>query len=176
MIFSRPNHRARVFSHVFSGALLAFVLLVSLGGRPAGADEAALREAEALANITAADATMAPILAMMRERLITILTAAGAPSVDEAGKIVDTLLMPEFRAGLPDLKHQIAMIWAGALSAADLRAVTAFYQTPAGQHLLAATPAITGKSIQAGMIWGQKIARDAVQKHADELRKRGIRV
>ncbi len=156
-------------------AVLA-LMLAAIAPRPAGADEAAMREATALADLTASEATMAPVLALMRERLITILTAAGAPSVDEAGKIVDTLLMPEFRAGLPDLKHQIAMIWAGALSAADLRAVTAFYQTPAGQHLLAATPAITGKSIQAGMIWGQKIARDAVQKHADELRKRGIRV
>lgn len=156
-------------------AVLA-LMLAAIASRPAGADEAAMREATALADLTASEATMAPVLALMRERLITILTAAGAPSVDEAGKIVDTLLMPEFRAGLPDLKHQIAMIWAGALSAADLRAVTAFYQTPAGQHLLAATPAITGKSIQAGMIWGQKIARDAVQKHADELRKRGIRV
>ncbi|MGC8524714.1 MAG: DUF2059 domain-containing protein [Acidibrevibacterium sp.] len=171
MMPSPPLLRAALRRAAFLALMLA-----AIASRPAGADEAAMREATALADLTASEATMAPVLALMRERLITILTAAGAPSVDEAGKIVDTLLMPEFRAGLPDLKHQIAMIWAGALSAADLRAVTAFYQTPAGQHLLAATPAITGKSIQAGMIWGQKIAREAVQKHADELRKRGIRV
>ena len=71
-------------------AVLA-LMLAAIAPRPAGADEAAMREATALADLTASEATMAPVLALMRERLITILTAAGAPSVDEAGKIVDTL-------------------------------------------------------------------------------------
>ncbi len=155
---------------------LALLMLAALAPRPAGADGAALAEARQLADITASEGAMAQVMAMMRERMITIITAAGAPSAEEAGKIVDTVLMPEFHAALPDLKRQMAAIWVGALSAADLHAVVAFYQTPAGQHLLAALPAITGKSIKTGMIWGQKTAREAVEKHADELRKRGIRV
>ncbi len=155
---------------------LALLMLAALAPRPAGADGAALAEARELADITASEGAMAQVMAMMRERMITIITAAGAPSAEEAGKIVDTVLMPEFHAALPDLKRQMAAIWVGALSAADLHAVVAFYQTPAGQHLLAALPAITGKSIETGMIWGQKTAREAVEKHADELRKRGIRV
>lgn len=162
--------RARFFS------LAILIALAAFAPRPAGADGAALAEARVLADLTASEATMAQVMAMMRERLITILIAAGAPSADEAGKIVDTLLMPEFHAALPGLKQQVAEIWASALSASDLATVVAFYQTPTGQRLLAALPAITGKSVQAGMIWGQKTAREAVEKHADELRKRGIRV
>ena len=157
-------------------ALLTLALLAALAPRPAGADGAALAEARMLADLTASKTAMAQVMALMRERLITILIAAGAPSAEEAGRIVDTLLMPEFRAALPALRQNVAEIWAGALSAGDLHAVVTFYQTVPGQHLLAALPAITGKTVQAGLIWGQKIAREAVEKHADELRKRGIRV
>ncbi len=157
-------------------ALALLSSLATLAPCAAGADDAALHEAETLADITAPEATMSQILGLMRERLITIIAAAGAPSTEEARKIVDDVLMPDFHAALPALKQQIAAIWAGSLSADDLRATIAFYRTPAGRHLLAATPQITTKSFQVGAMWGQKIARDAVQKHADELRKRGIRV
>ncbi len=155
---------------------LALAVAAALAPRPAGADGAALAEAGKLADLTASETAMGQVMAMMRERMITIIIAAGAPSAEEAGKIVDAVLMPEFHAALPTLKQQVATIWAGALSANDLHAVVTFYETPAGQHLLAALPAITSKSIEAGVIWGQKTAREAVQKHADELRKRGIRV
>ena len=44
-------------------AVLA-LMLAAIAPRPAGADEAAMREATALADLTASEATMAPVLAL----------------------------------------------------------------------------------------------------------------
>jgi hypothetical protein len=39
----------------------------------------------------------------------------------------------------------------------DLKAANAFYGSPAGQHLLAATPQLMRESMQIGQAWGQKV-------------------
>jgi hypothetical protein len=155
-------------------ALAALALLAPV--RAAPADNGAQQEALQLADLTGSDAVTNRVMLAMRSQMIQIITAAGAKSEDQAKDIVDNLLMPEFRADLPELRQQMATIWAEALSAADLHAITQFYSTQAGKHFLAAMPEITEKSIQTGINWGQSAARAAVQKHADELRKRGIRI
>ena len=49
----------------------------------------------------------------------------------------------------------------------DLKAMNAFYQSPAGQHVLAATPQIVTESSQIGQQWGRVLAL----KIASELEK-----
>ena len=39
----------------------------------------------------------------------------------------------------------------------DLKAANAFYASPAGQHLLAATPQLMREIMQIGQAWGQKV-------------------
>lgn len=159
------------------GFFAPLLLVALLAPRPAApADDTARQEALQLADLTGSDEVTNRVMTAMRGQMIQIITAAGAKSQDQATSIVDDLLMPEFRADLPQLRQQMALIWANTLSADDLHAIIQFYTTPAGKHLLAAMPDISTKSIQTGIAWGQNVARQAVQKHADELRKRGIKI
>ncbi|WP_276968704.1 hypothetical protein, partial [Metallibacterium scheffleri] len=98
-------------------ALAALALLAPFSAAPA--DNGAQQEALQLADLTGSDAVTNRVMAAMRGQMIQIITAAGAKSEDQAKDIVDNLLMPEFRADLPQLRQQMATIWADTLSVAD---------------------------------------------------------
>ena len=55
-----------------------------------------------------------------------------------------------------------------------MHALRDFYQTPLGKKLIAVQPTVFAESTAAGRVWGERVARDALAKHADELRKRGV--
>ena len=57
----------------------------------------------------------------------------------------------------------------------DLRALRNFYASPLGQKLLRTQPLVQQQGLQAGLAWGQKIFQDSVDRHADELRARGLK-
>jgi hypothetical protein len=111
----------------------------------------------------------------MRNQLIQATIQASGKSVDDAAKIVDEVLMPDFNAALPDLTASLILPWAANFSAADLKGLREFYATPLGQRLLKTIPAVNQQSLQAGQTWGQKTFQEAVKKHADELRSRGLK-
>lgn len=46
----------------------------------------------------------------------------------------------------------------------DLRAVNAFYSSPAGQHVLKTLPQIMNESMAIGQQWGQKIGEQAARE------------
>jgi hypothetical protein len=50
----------------------------------------------------------------------------------------------------------------------DLRAVNAFYSSPAGQKILATLPQIMQESMAAGQAWGQEVAKKAAEEIAAE--------
>jgi hypothetical protein len=50
------------------------------------------------------------------------------------------------------------------MSHADVRALLAFYRTPAGQRFLLKSPEITADSFAVGQAWGQKLERQIAKK------------
>jgi hypothetical protein len=50
----------------------------------------------------------------------------------------------------------------------DLKAVNAFYESPAGQKLLATLPQV----MQIGQAWGQKIGKEAADEAEKEMKKK----
>lgn len=61
-------------------------------------------------------------------------------------------------------------IYQKTLSEKDAAAIIAFYKTPAGQHLVAATPEIQKEAFEAGVEAGEKVARQVLESHAIEIR------
>ncbi len=53
----------------------------------------------------------------------------------------------------------------------DLKAVNAFYSTPAGQHLLTSMPAVMQESMAIGQTWGQQAAQDVMKALEAEKKK-----
>jgi hypothetical protein len=64
----------------------------------------------------------------------------------------------EKEMNVEDLVNKMVPLYAKYYTLDDLKAVNAFYQTPAGQRVLAATPQIMRESMQIGQDWGRGVA------------------
>jgi hypothetical protein len=64
--------------------------------------------------------------------------------------------------------EKIVPIYDKYYSVDDLRAVNAFYSSPAGQKIIATLPQVMHESMTVGQEWGKKVAQDAIQELAEE--------
>ncbi len=135
--------------------------------------DAAHREAAELFTATGGETLMQRMLDAVHGQLAGIIVQRGKSQAD-ATAIVDEVLMPEFKAHLPELRPAMIEIWADNLTVDEMRTVRAFYDTPAGRKLLEKQPLIFQQASAVGAAWGQRVARDALRNHADELKKRGV--
>jgi hypothetical protein len=154
---------------------------------PAASPEAH-KEAAALTEMIGVSKQTQQLIGIMRNQMIQLVMRAGAKSPDgdptkppqmmkpeDASKIVDELLMPDFIAQQNDLTNQIVDVWANNFSIDDLKALRAFYTTPLGQKLITTLPAITQQGMSAGQAWGQRVYQATIQKNKDALVARGLR-
>jgi hypothetical protein len=82
--------------------------------------------------------------------------------------------MPEFRAGAGEFPEFFAGLYAQRLSVEEMRELARFYRSPIGQRLLAITPEITAAITPIAAAWGQRVVQQALTKHRDALRQRGL--
>lgn len=81
---------------------------------------------------------------------------------------------PEFwerlaaKMDVKDLEEQFFPIYDKYYSLEDLRAVNTFYETPAGQRVLASMPEVMREAMQAGQEWGRKMSAQAAADLAAE--------
>jgi hypothetical protein len=154
---------------------------------PAASPEAH-KEAAALTEMIGVTKQSQQLIAIMRNQMIQLVMRAGSkPPADDptkppelmkaedAAKIVDELLMPEFTAQQAELTNQIIDVWANNFTLDDLKGLRAFYNTPLGQKLIQTLPAVTQQGMSAGQAWGQRIYQAAIQKHKDALIAKGLR-
>ncbi len=154
---------------------------------PAASPEAH-KEAAALTEMIGVSKQSQQIMGIMRNQMIQLVMRAGAkpPAGDptkpaelmkgeDAAKIVDELLMPDFVAQQNDLTNQIIDVWANNFSMDDIKGLRAFYSTPLGQKLIATLPAVTQQGMSASQAWGQRVYQATIQKNKDALIARGLR-
>jgi uncharacterized protein len=133
------------------------------------------QEAAALTDLIGVSKQSQQLIDLMRGQIIQLVMRAGNKSQDEATKIVDELLMPDFIAHQSELTNDIIDVWARAFTIDDLKALEVFYKTPLGQKLIQTLPAVTQQGVQAGQSWGQRVYQEAITKHKDELILRGLK-
>ncbi len=92
----------------------------------------------------------------------------------EVERTVDEILIPEFQARSGEIADATAAIWAGRLTVEELRELAAFYATPLGRKLLAVTPETTMEAVRFGQAWGARVVGEAIAKHREALRARGL--
>lgn len=54
----------------------------------------------------------------------------------------------------------------------DLKAVNAFYSSPAGQRVLSTLPQIMQESMAIGQKWGEKVAQEAAEEALAEMKQK----
>ena len=154
---------------------------------PAASPEAH-KEAAALTAMIGVDKQSQQLIGIMRNQMIQLVMRAGAkpPANDptkppelmkpeDAAKIVDELLMPDFVTQQTDLNNQIVDVWGNNFTVEDLKGLRAFYATPLGQKLIATLPAVTQQGMSAGQAWGQRVYQASIAKNKDALIARGLR-
>ncbi|PSJ63934.1 DUF2059 domain-containing protein [Pseudaminobacter soli (ex Li et al. 2025)] len=68
-----------------------------------------------------------------------------------------------------DLEKEAALAYARVFSEEDLKAIAAFYNSPAGKKLLQDGPIVTREAAKAADIWQRGIARDLAEQAATTL-------
>ena len=154
-------------------ASLARAQAPAAAGLPNATDEtrAAARE---LQQASGAEASAKQVLSLMRGLMVQNLQRSSGKPAADVQKIVDDLLLPEMKARVGELSAMLTEVYASNYTADEMRQLTAFYRTPLGQRLIKVGPAVVQQSIVAGQAWGRQVAQDALRKHAEELRSRGI--
>ena len=130
----------------------------------------------AVAKPDAAEAKRADIRKLME------LTGAGTMGKQVADQMLLTLsqTMPDVPAEVwksfgdalnaQELVDMVVPIYEKHFSHDDIKAIIAFYQSPAGKRMIRAMPAITQESMIEGQRWGEK----AMQRIMTELQSKGL--
>ena len=71
-----------------------------------------------------------------------------------------------------ELVEKIIPIYDKYYSTEDIKAVNAFYETPAGQKLLSTLPQVMHEAMKVGQEWGEKIGRQAEEEAQQELKQK----
>jgi hypothetical protein len=94
---------------------------------------------------------------------------------DDTYKMVGQMLGEEMRKELPAFVQAGAQIYASHFTLDDLKALDAFYQTPAGQKVVSETPKIFKETVPLGALWGRQAAQAAMQRVIEQLRVKGVK-
>ncbi len=145
------------------------------GATPMPAIEENRREARLLADIFDITRQAEALLVRVRSEIIAATIKQSGLPQPEAERIVDEIMMPNFRARQAELEALMIELLAENFTYSDLRALRAFYASPLGQKLQRTLPAVRDQGAQAGLAWSRQVFQDSVDRHADELRARGLK-
>jgi len=127
--------------------------------------------------VTAARATdqFKAILPMLTTQLKPVI-AQGRPDVEKDYDAIMPMISEAFLNDSNKLLDEIATIYANNFTVEQMKQITAFYGTPAGQALLEKLPVVMQQSMTAGQKFGQQLVQNLRTRIMDELRKRGHKI
>jgi hypothetical protein len=150
-------------------ALFAFTAAAPAQHKPSAA---AMATANELIKVTGATNLFKPLIAGVIEQAKTPFlqqNPALAGDLKQIAAKINAQLQPRFS----ELTHEVALLYATHFTEAELKAILAFYQSPAGKKLLAIQPQVIDSSMAFAQNWANKLSDEVVNKMRDELRKRG---
>jgi uncharacterized protein len=95
------------------------------------------------------------------------------PEIERDFDAMTPILMDKMNARIGELVDAVVLVYAGNFTAAELRDLVAFYQTPTGQKFLQKTQILTQQTMLVGQKFGQSAGADAQKQMLEELRKKG---
>ena len=134
---------------------------------------AAMASAKELIATTGATTLFSPLIPGVVEQA-KLLFLQQNPTIgaqlNEVAAKVRTDLAPRFS----EISDQVAKFYATAFTDQELKAIIAFYHTPAGKKLLDEQPKIADASMRFAQEWANKLSDEVIGKMREELQKRGI--
>ena len=155
------------------GALSLAIALsgASFAQQPAAIDPAVLTAArDAVAKMQGDRAT---VLQSMSAPMAGLVAQMGVREPDRAQVLVNEVIVPTLSAHYDELLDLQARSYVSVLSADDLRAIVAFYNSTAGRNLAAAQPKLAQAQITGMTQWMTGIAPEMQTKLSASIQKHG---
>jgi hypothetical protein len=141
---------------------------------PLAATDDSRREARALGDLLLFPDRARNTVAQLRAQAVQATAQRSGKSLDEAARIVDEIIMPDFR----DVEARIAALLvenlAAGFTASDLAQMRTFFASPVGQRWIQSMPAVERDDRRQIQLLGQQVFRDAITRHADALQAHGV--
>ena len=159
--------------HAWTVICLVAVLL-SWPGRalPQTASPDALAAAKELMTVSKMTDQINLMIPAVMQQLKPLITK-GNPLIERDFDALMPIVSKMASARLDDFVNAGAEIYARHFTADEIRQVTQFYRSPAGQKFLQKQPEVLKESMALGQRFGQAVAQDLQSHMAEELRKRG---
>jgi uncharacterized protein len=142
--------------------------------QPAPPSPAALTVAKELLVALGSDKQLEAMVPMMMQNMRKIMgqqKPGAQKELDEAF----TALEAKFGARRNELIDEVARTYAIMVPVEDMKAMTAFFTSPAGKRFVAQQPELMRQSMVVGQRWGEKLGREVEAELQQELQKRGVK-
>ncbi|MEJ2432209.1 MAG: DUF2059 domain-containing protein [Pseudolabrys sp.] len=133
---------------------------------------ASLLVAKQLIKVTHATSVFNPLIAGVVEqaKLLFLQQNPGlAKDLNEVAAKIRTELQPRFH----EISDEVALLYAKNFTQDQLKAILAFYKSPAGQKLLQKQPDVIDSSMKFAQNWANKLSDEVVAKMRADMKKRG---
>jgi hypothetical protein len=150
--------------------------LAEAPAKPAGTPQVAAdpeRLAAAKEVVAAAQGDRAAVLAAMKAPMVGMMQQMGIKEQDRAQVMVDEVVLPTLASHYDDLLSVQALAFAAVLSKEDLKAVAAFYATPAGRNMVKAQPQLSQAMLTGMQQWMGSLAPELREKIAKAAQAHG---
>lgn len=155
--------------------IVGLLALLSFSPAPAPAQspppDAEVAARELIATMKADDQFKAMLPMIMKAMKPAIVQ--NRPDVERDYDALAPKLLDGMGSRIGELMDALAAVYSSNFSADELRAVTAFYRTPAGQKFLLKMPIIAQQSMALGQKFGRSVGADVQQRMIEELRNKG---
>ena len=132
----------------------------------------ALLLAREIINVKGAAKMYDPVIVEVVDRTTGILMQTN-PTLFRDLDEVATRLRKEYAPRVAELLNEVARLYAGRFSEAELKDVLAFYKSPAGQKTIQMEPAILDQSIRFSDTWASRFSEEVLVKIRAEMRRKG---
>lgn len=136
----------------------------------------ALQAAKNLLEVTHAAANFSQAFDLISKQLIPIFTKANPDKAAQVQTLFDTYFSPVMKKHATDFMDQAAVVYARNFTVEDMQAITAFYQSPAGQKFVEKSPSMMGQIIQATQAMRQEVVKEAMQNLMTQMRQNNMQI
>jgi uncharacterized protein len=162
-------------------ALALAICLCGLIARPALAQQPApptadaLKVAEVLLQTMGMEKQFEAVVPMMMGQMRQVIVQANPAAVKDIDQVMQAMTA-KFSSRKSEVIPLAAQVYARRLSIDDMKAMTAFFKTPAGLRFVETMPQLTQESMMIGQQWGMKLGQEVERELREELSKRGLKL
>ena len=158
-----------------AAGILTAALFCATPARTQSASPESMAAAKELVDASKTTDAFKTLLPMMMQQIKPVVVQK-RPAVEKDFDQIVPLMIEAANEQVGKFAEAVAVIWASNFTADELRQVSAFYRTPAGQKFLQQMPVIAQQSMAMGQKFGESLMNDLQGRMKDELRKRGHKI